>query len=432
MGWFGKKKEEKKFEFRLVNRYEKDSFFQILAQQGWFEMEPPFEFDKNWDTDRIRRAAKAYSLKLGAEMLVEVDDPSFSSNIYNDLVFYVFKMDPAKQAPQPVPAQNPLEAMQYSAPPQIVEQQYAPINQPPARDCAPQENFQQNPHQFGTPAVQDPYGQAAQMQMQGNPPSNPMGQAPGQGYDPRNQQGHNPQNQFPQQSNAGYDPRMQQPAPGFDPRMQQPGPGYDPQMAGYNPQPQAGNPYGQQPMHGYDPQQQFGPTPGSGYPDDGQGQWGAPPQEIPYQPDEEGKIKVTDSKELFLRGNYTSHEEAFLHTLDNLSKMLSMDQSPFKFTDQRELLHPIVRIKKKAYFHLGTRQMNLMLMKEAINDYKIMGNESHALSNVNPMRDNLVIIKTLGTPIFQILKDYEELDEQSKSDITQSLFSFLECYLPKM
>ena len=94
MGFFGKKKkDDKKFEFRLVDRLEKGQFFQILKDQGWIEVEPPFEFDKNWETDRIRRAAKAYALKLGAEMLVEVEDPSFSSNIYNDLVFYVFKMD---------------------------------------------------------------------------------------------------------------------------------------------------------------------------------------------------------------------------------------------------------------------------------------------------------------------------------------------------
>jgi len=416
MGLFGKKKKAEKFEFRLVNRYEKDSFFQILAQQGWFELEPPFEFDKNWDTDRIRRAAKAYSLKLGAEMLVEVDDPSFSSNIYNDLVFYVFKMDPTKQIPQPGPAQTPTQAVQYSAPPVAVEQQYAPPNQPPARECAMPEGSQQNPQQFGTKPVHDPYGQAPPRQMQGNPPTNPMGQAPGQPYDPRFQQGQTPMQGHHQQNQFA----------------QQPGPGYDPRMTGYNPNPQAAPPYGQQPMPAYNPHQQFGPPPGFAYPDNGQGQWGAPPQEIPYQPDEEGRIKVTDSKELFLRSNYTSHEEAFLHTLDNLSKMLSMDQSPFKFTDKRELLHPIVSIKKKAYLHLGTRQMNLVLMKEAINDYKVMGNESHALSNVNPMRDTLVVIKTLGTPIFQILADYNELDEQSKSDITQSLFSFLECYLPKM
>ena len=76
--------------------------------------------------------------------------------------------------------------------------------------------------------------------------------------------------------------------------------------------------------------------------------------------------------------------------------------------------------------------MDLVLMKEAINSYKIMGNETHGLSKVNAMRDILVIISTLGVPTFHILPDYEELDEAGKSDITQSLFGFLECYLPKM
>lgn len=133
-----------------------------------------------------------------------------------------------------------------------------------------------------------------------------------------------------------------------------------------------------------------------------------------------------------MKAHYNSHEEAFLHTLDNLSKMLSMEASPFKYRDNREFLHPTVRIKKGAYFHLGTREMDLVLMKEAINSYKIMGNETHGLSKVNAMRDTLVIISTLGVPTFHILPDYEELDEAGKSDITQSLFGFLECYLPKM
>ena len=87
---------------------------------------------------------------------------------------------------------------------------------------------------------------------------------------------------------------------------------------------------------------------------------------------------------------------------------------------------------KGAYLRLGTRQMDIVLMKEAINTYKIMGNEGHTLSNVSAMRDTLVVISTLGTPTFHLISDYEELDETSKSDITQALFGFLECYLPKM
>jgi len=60
-----------------------------------------FEFDKNWDVDRIRRAARAYSQKLGADLLVEIEDPAFSSNPYNDLVYYVFKKGAQPQASPP-------------------------------------------------------------------------------------------------------------------------------------------------------------------------------------------------------------------------------------------------------------------------------------------------------------------------------------------
>ena len=273
-------------------------------------------------------------------------------------------------------------------------------NKPPARDCFPQEQHHQPPIAGYDPRLQH-------------------GQHPGQGQDPYGGQGQHPGQRQDPYGGQGQDPRQN-----YNPYAPQ-------QQPMYEQYPQ--DPYGQnQPIPGYGPPPQQGQPPGQGYPPEGQAPWDAPPQQIPYQPDEDGKIRVTETKELFLKAHYNSHEEAFLHTLDNLSKMLSMEASPFKYRDNREFLHPTVRIKKGAYFHLGTREMDLVLMKEAINSYKIMGNETHGLSKVNAMRDTLVIISTLGVPTFHILPDYEELDEAGKSDITQSLFGFLECYLPKM
>ena len=294
--------------------------------------------------------------------------------------------------------------------------------------------------------------QQGQSQQQGYDPRMQQPQSQQQGYDPRMQQGQSqhqgpdPRMQTEQQPPMGYDPRMQQPQQQpYDPRYppeQQPVPGQNPYDPQYQQQGQDPNMQGQQPPQGYDPYGQNRPQPMDPYgpgpyppgmgPPDGGSPWGAPPEPIPYQPDEDGKIRVTETKELFLKSNYSSHEEAFLHTLDNLAKLLSMDKCPFRFLDNRTYLHPTVRIMKGAYYSLGTRQMDLVLMKEAVNDYKVMGNESHGMSNVNAMRDTLVVIKTLGTPTFQILPDYEELDEPAKADITQSLFGLLECYLPKM
>jgi len=416
MGLFGKKKAEKNFEFRLVNRMEKDAFFQILKEQGWIEVEPPFEFDKNWETDRIRRSAKAYALKLGAEMLVEVEDPSFSSNIYNDLVYYVLKMDPYKQPLHNAPPQHFQATPQYSPPPQQQMETLYPV---PNQNQMERQHPQQMPYQGGpqnaaaghenNPPSREPYPQEHHHQPQA------------MGFDPRTQH-----SQHPGQGHNPYEGHEQHPHQNYDPYAQPPQ-----QQHMYEQYPQ--DPYGQhQPMPGYGPPPQYGQPPDHGYPPEGPRPWGGPPQQIPYQPDEEGKIRVTETKELFLKAHYGSHEEAFLHTLDNLGKMLSMETSPFKFRDNREFLHPIVRIKKGAYFHLGTREMDIVLMKEAINSYKIMGNETHGLSKVNAMRDTLVVISTLGVPTIHILPDYEELDEAGKSDITQSLFGFLECYLPKM
>jgi len=99
MGWFDKNKgNANTLDFRTVGRMDRENFFYSIRQQGWVEVTGAFEFDKNWDVERIRKSARAYALKIGAEMLVEVKDPTYSSNPYNDLVFYVFKR--GAQAPQ--------------------------------------------------------------------------------------------------------------------------------------------------------------------------------------------------------------------------------------------------------------------------------------------------------------------------------------------
>jgi len=48
------------------------------------------------------------------------------------------------------------------------------------------------------------------------------------------------------------------------------------------------------------------------------------------------------------------------------------------------------------------------------------------------MRDDLVLIKTEGLPRFDLMPDYDKLEEAQKSDIAKALFAFLERYLPKI
>ena len=65
--------------------------------------------------------------------------------------------------------------------------------------------------------------------------------------------------------------------------------------------------------------------------------------------------------------------------------------------------------------------------------YNMLGNEGHDPNarRVHYMRDNLVIINTQGLPRFDMLPDFDRLEENQKADIAKSLYSFLEMYLPK-
>ena len=169
MGLFGKGKEKRvNLDFRAVNRMERENFFHLLKQQGWSELENSFEFDKNWEVERIRRAAKAYAQKLGAGLLVEIEDPAFSSNPYNDLVYYVFKKDPQPQASPPANQRQQLSQSWYRQ------------QQPPSQQPVRTQNPQYPAYPQGTPANQ----WSAQ-----NYPRNT-------GYDPRSQMS-GPQNTGP-------------------------------------------------------------------------------------------------------------------------------------------------------------------------------------------------------------------------------------------
>ncbi len=148
MGLFGKGKEKRvNLDFRAVNRMEREKFFHLLRQQGWSEMENSFEFDKNWEVERIRRAAKAYAQKLGAELLVEIEDPAFSSNPYNDLVYYVFKKGAQANTTTPANQRQQLNQSWYrhQQPPQQAQAQNPSYPTYPQRNPANNWNSQNYP-----------------------------------------------------------------------------------------------------------------------------------------------------------------------------------------------------------------------------------------------------------------------------------------------
>jgi len=320
MGLFGKKKEPTtSLDFRAVNRMDRENFFQLLKQQGWIEVENAFEFDKNWDVERIRKSAKVYASRIGAEMLIEINDPSFSSNRYNDLVYYVFRR---------------------GGPPQ------------------PGSAYQTQ----GSAAQQSSYhrqsGQGGQMQYPGYPQGN-------------------------------------QPS------------GWQQQQAAY-------------PQNAYDPR----------------GQVAAPPQfpasSSPAAPT--GKKHKKGAKELYLQSTYSTYREALMDCLSNISKMLCMEPCPLPFMDNKEFIGRSVFLAKAGYNYMGVRMMDLVIVNPETDVYHILGNEGHdpTARRVLYMRDDLVLIKTEGLPRFDLMPDYDNLEDAQKSDIAKALFAFLERYLPKI
>jgi hypothetical protein len=73
----------------------------------------------------------------------------------------------------------------------------------------------------------------------------------------------------------------------------------------------------------------------------------------------------------------------------------------------------------------------MILMKEAIHDFKIIGSEQHSQSqsNVNPHKDELFSIKVLGGVNFLVLDEFKALDEAQKSAIGNAFFQFLRQYV---
>lgn len=328
MGLFGKKKEQStSLDFRAVNRMDRGNFFQLLKQQGWIEVENAFEFDKNWDVERIRRSAKVYAARIGAEMLIEINDPSFSSNRYNDLVYYVFRRGAPSQ-----------QGSSFQSP------------NPPAQQSWYDQQSAQS-------------AQAGQMQYTGHPQAN--------------------QNNQWQQQQAAYPPNA------------------------------------------YDPRGQVAAQPPFSE---------SPPPKAPAPKAPTGKKPKKGAKELYLQSTYSTYGDALMDCLSNISKMLCMDPCPLPFVDNKEFIGRSVFLAKAGYNFMGVRLMDLVIVNPETDVYHILGNEGHdpTARRFHYMRDDLVLIKTEGLPRFDLMPDYDKLEEAQKSDIAKALFAFLERYLPKI
>lgn len=129
-GLFGKKGGLKPSDIKLciINKFDRQEFFLNLRNYGWEEVEEPFEFERNWNEKTIRKAAREHASEISADLLVEVRDNEYSTNPYNDYVYYTWRSGPNTRGIPPPPSQTHGGAMNQQMQ-MLAEQQRALIQQ---------------------------------------------------------------------------------------------------------------------------------------------------------------------------------------------------------------------------------------------------------------------------------------------------------------
>ncbi|MFO8051409.1 MAG: hypothetical protein R6V01_06905 [Thermoplasmatota archaeon] len=157
---------------------------------------------------------------------------------------------------------------------------------------------------------------------------------------------------------------------------------------------------------------------------------GSPGQQAP-QGGGDARSKLANIK---LRGRYNTLDEMAMDCLEVLGKILMIEEDIIPFEDTGEFLYPFVRMKTAAYQHIGFRNMDVVLLKEATHDYKIIGTEQHSQSqaNVNPHKDDLFSVKVLGGINFLILEEFKALEPDQKQAIINAVYQYLAQFVGSM
>jgi ssDNA-binding Zn-finger/Zn-ribbon topoisomerase 1 len=124
-GLFGKKgKGSKEVKLCIINKFDRETFFQQLIQYGWQEVETAFTFDFDWPEKKIRKAATDHAIEMAGDLLIEVRDKDFARNPFNDYVYYIWRSTPETRGLPPPPNVGQQQAMQ-----QMLQQQQMALMQ---------------------------------------------------------------------------------------------------------------------------------------------------------------------------------------------------------------------------------------------------------------------------------------------------------------
>jgi ribosomal protein S27AE len=114
-GLFGKKdKGPKDVTLCIINKFDRDIFFQQLKDYGWEEVESAFTFDFNWSEKKIQKAATEHAHEVNGDLLIQVKDRDSARNPFNDFVYYIWRSTPNTRGlpPRPNIGQQQVQQMQ--------------------------------------------------------------------------------------------------------------------------------------------------------------------------------------------------------------------------------------------------------------------------------------------------------------------------------
>lgn len=225
-GLFGKKGlSPKDVKLCILNKFDREIFFQQLRVYGWEEVESAFTFDFDWPEKKIRKAATEHAAEIYGDLLIEVKDSDYARNPFNDYVYYIWRSGPNTRGLPPAPNITQQAAQQQM----IRQQQLALMQQQQQLQAkmmqmqAAQAQGQQIPQPAGVPGGQVcPRCRGNQLQFM----ANGMGKCVSCGYT------------FQWQAQPGQQPQIQ-PAPQPMPPMQQPAQPQQQQVPQQTPMPPA-------------------------------------------------------------------------------------------------------------------------------------------------------------------------------------------------
>lgn len=85
------RKTAEQIEFQVVDLSQRDFYFQQMQQQGWYLVGNPIQFPGNSDPNTLRLWAREYAVTMNGDLIIEVNDPTFSPEPSNSLVFFIWR-----------------------------------------------------------------------------------------------------------------------------------------------------------------------------------------------------------------------------------------------------------------------------------------------------------------------------------------------------